>query len=159
MTLPRGLPTFRPVSDIAYIALGSNLGDRRGYLERARAEIDSMPGCRVIAATAIEETAPLGGLAQPAYLNQMLAVETTLEPDALLARLHEIEAAAGRSRAERWGSRTLDLDIVTFGERVVRSATLTIPHPGLAVREFWQREIAELRRTLSTPLTSPDERP
>ncbi len=147
------------MSDIAYIALGSNLGDRRGYLERARAEIDAIPGCRVIAATAIEETEPLGELAQPAYLNQMLAVETTLEPDALLAQLHAIESAAGRARAERWGSRTLDLDIVTFGDRVVRSPDLTIPHPGLAEREFWQREVAELRRALGTPITSRDERP
>lgn len=159
MTLPAGPPTFRPVSDIAYIALGSNLGDRRGYLERARAEIDAIPGCRVVAATVIEETAPLGGLAQPAYLNQMLAVETTLEPDALLARLHAIEIAAGRARRERWDSRTLDLDIVSFGDRAVRTPTLTLPHPGIAERDFWQREIAELRRALGTPVPSRDERP
>jgi 2-amino-4-hydroxy-6-hydroxymethyldihydropteridine diphosphokinase len=137
------------VSEIAYIALGSNLGDRRGYLERARAEIDAIPGCHVIGATAIEETAPLGGLAQPPYLNQMLAVQTTLDPSALLGRLQRIEAAAGRSRAGRWESRTLDLDIVLFDDRIVTTGDLILPHPGLADREFWQRELAELRGSLS----------
>jgi 2-amino-4-hydroxy-6-hydroxymethyldihydropteridine diphosphokinase len=145
------------VSEIAYIALGSNLGDRRGHLERARAEIDAIPGCHVTGATAIEETLPLGGLAQPPYLNQMLAVETTLEPEILLSRLHAIERLAGRSRTERWASRTLDLDIVAFGDRVVHSAELTLPHPGLAERDFWQRELAELRRTLGHSITLPDD--
>ena len=136
------------MSEIAYIALGSNLGDRRGYLERARAEIDAIPGCHVIGATAIEETPPLGGLAQPPYLNQMVAVETTLEPHTLLAALHAIEDAAGRSRSERWASRTLDLDIVVFGDRVLCGPDLTLPHRGLAERVFWQRELAALRRDL-----------
>ena len=98
----------------------------------------------MVGATQIEETEPLGGLAQPPYLNQMLAIETTLDPFTLLARLHEIEAAAGRVRGEPWQSRTLDLDIVRFGDRVVESDVLTIPHPGIASRPFWQREIAEL---------------
>jgi 2-amino-4-hydroxy-6-hydroxymethyldihydropteridine diphosphokinase len=136
------------VSEIAYIALGSNLGDRHVYLARARAAIDAMPECRVIAASAVEETAPLGGIAQPPYLNQMLAVETTLEPAALLARLHEIEADAGRVRDTRWDSRTLDLDIVLFDDRVVDTADLVIPHPGLTQREFWQRELAEVREAM-----------
>jgi 2-amino-4-hydroxy-6-hydroxymethyldihydropteridine diphosphokinase len=137
--------TFRPVSEIAYIALGSNLGDRHAYLARARDAIDAIPECRVVAATLVEETAPLGGLAQPPYLNQMLAVETTLEPSALLARLQRIEADAGRLRANRWDSRTLDLDIVLFDDRVVNTAELTLPHPGRPSRDFWQRELAELR--------------
>jgi 2-amino-4-hydroxy-6-hydroxymethyldihydropteridine diphosphokinase len=133
------------VSEIAYIALGSNLGDRRAYLDRARAAIAAIPECRVVGASQVEETEPLGGLAQPPYLNQMLAVETTLEPSALLDRLQEIETASGRVRGARWDSRTLDLDIVLFDERVVRTAELTLPHPGLADRPFWQRELAELR--------------
>jgi 2-amino-4-hydroxy-6-hydroxymethyldihydropteridine diphosphokinase len=145
-----GHSTFRAVSEIAYIALGSNLGDRHAYLARARAAIDATPECRVVAASAVQETAPLGGLAQPPYLNQMLAVETTLAPTALLARLQTIEAEAGRVRASRWGSRTLDLDIVLFGDRVVNEAGLVVPHPGLADRAFWQRELDELRVTLRT---------
>jgi 2-amino-4-hydroxy-6-hydroxymethyldihydropteridine diphosphokinase len=136
------------VSEIACIALGSNLGDRHAYLARAREAIDALPECRVVAASVVEETAPLGGLAQPPYLNQMLAVETTLDPAALLARLHDIEADAGRVRSNRWESRTLDLDIVVFDDRVVSTAELVIPHPGLAERPFWQRELAELREAM-----------
>ena len=136
------------MSEIAYIALGSNLGERHVYLARARAAIDAIPECRVIGASAVEETAPLGGLAQPSYLNQMLAVETTLEPAALLARLHAIEADAGRVRGTRWDSRTLDLDIVLFDDRVVQTSDLVIPHPGLAERPFWQRELTQLRDEL-----------
>ena len=136
------------MSEIAYIALGSNLGERHVYLARARDAIHAIPECRVVGASAVEETAPLGGLAQPPYLNQMLAVETTLEPDALLARLHEIEADAGRVRGPRWSSRTLDLDIVLFDDRVVHTADLVIPHPGLAERSFWHRELTELREAM-----------
>ena len=136
------------MSEIAYIALGSNLGDRRAYLERARDAIAAIPECRVVAASAVEETAPLGGLAQPPYLNQMVAVETTLTPADLLARLQRIENDAGRLRSARWESRTLDLDIVLFDDRVVDSGDLVIPHPGLADRVFWQRELAELRDAL-----------
>jgi 2-amino-4-hydroxy-6-hydroxymethyldihydropteridine diphosphokinase len=137
------------VSEIAYIALGSNLGDRQAYLSRAREAIAAIPECRVVAASAVEETAPLGGLAQPSYLNQMLAVETTLDPVTLLARLQRIEAESGRVRSTAWASRTLDLDIVLFDDRVVQSPVLTIPHPGLVDRPFWQRELAELRERMT----------
>ena len=136
------------MSEIAYIALGSNLGERHVHLARARAAIDAIPDCRVVGASEVEETAPLGGLAQPPYLNQMLAVETTLEPAALLARLHAIESDAGRVRGRRWDSRTLDLDIVLFDDRVVHTADLVIPHPGLPERTFWQRELTELREAM-----------
>jgi len=133
------------VSEIVYIALGSNLGDRDAYLRQAREAIAAIPECRVLAASSVEETAPLGGVAQPSYLNQMLAVETTLDPIALLIQLQRIESEAGRTRSDRWASRTLDLDIVLFGDRVVNSGELIIPHPGLPERPFWQRELAELR--------------
>ena len=136
------------MSEIAYIALGSNLGDRRAYLDRARDAIARIPECRVVGVTDVEETEPLGGLAQPAYLNQMIAVETTLEPVELLGRLRDIETAAGRVRGTRWESRTLDLDIVLYDDRVVNTAELVVPHPGLADRAFWQRELATLRRSL-----------
>jgi 2-amino-4-hydroxy-6-hydroxymethyldihydropteridine diphosphokinase len=143
------LSTFRAVSEIAYIALGSNLGDRHAYLRRACEAIAVIPECRVVAASQVEETAPLGGLAQPPYLNQMLAVETSLEPETLLSYLQAIEADAGRDRSGRWASRTLDLDIVRFGDRVIRTSRLTVPHPGLADRMFWQRELAELRQVMN----------
>jgi 2-amino-4-hydroxy-6-hydroxymethyldihydropteridine diphosphokinase len=128
-----------------YVALGSNLGDRAAHLAAARAALDALPGTRMVAASAVEETAPLGGKAQPAYLNQMVLLETRLEPRALLEACQAIERAEGRVRTERWGSRTLDVDIVRFGERRVAEPDLIIPHPELANRDFWQRELAELQ--------------
>jgi 2-amino-4-hydroxy-6-hydroxymethyldihydropteridine diphosphokinase len=130
--------------DIAFIALGSNLGDRRAHLAFARAALAALPGSRLLGVSGIEETTPLGGPAQGPYLNQMIALETTLEPRALLAALQRIERDAGRKRDERWAPRTLDLDIVRFGAQEVRHPDLTIPHPGLETRDFWQRELAEL---------------
>jgi 2-amino-4-hydroxy-6-hydroxymethyldihydropteridine diphosphokinase len=130
--------------DVAYIALGSNLGDRAAYLARARATIAALPATTVLAESSIEETAPIGPVDQPAYLNQMVAVETTLAPAELLDALRLIETAEGRVRCERWGPRTLDLDIVRFDRQTVNTPQLTVPHPELPRRDFWQRELAEL---------------
>jgi len=128
----------------AYVALGSNLGDREGHLAAARAALAALPRTRLVAASAVEETAPLGGMAQAPYLNQMVALETRLEPRALLAACQAIERSRGRIRTERWGARTLDLDIVRYGDRRVAEPDLIIPHPELPHRDFWQRELAEL---------------
>ena len=126
------------------IALGSNLGDRENFLSFAREAIGTLPDTHVVAATAVEETAPVGPRDQSSYLNQMLLVETGLEPRPLLDALLEIEKRAGRVRRQRWGPRTLDCDIVRWGNRTVNEDGLTIPHPELAHRDFWQRELAEL---------------
>jgi 2-amino-4-hydroxy-6-hydroxymethyldihydropteridine diphosphokinase len=131
--------------EVAFIALGSNLGDREAHLSFARAEIAALTETRILDATAPEETPPFGPAGQPAYLNQMLAIETAMNPHALLAALQDIERRAGRTRTVRWGARTLDLDIVQFGERMIADDRLVVPHPGLKDRDFWQRELAELR--------------
>ena len=128
----------------ALVALGSNLGDREEHLAAARAALAALPRTRLVAASRVEETAPLGGMDQPAYLNQMVALETRLEPRALLAACQAIEHSRGRVRTERWGARTLDLDIVRYGDRRVDEPDLIIPHPGLPHRDFWQRALAEL---------------
>lgn len=133
------------MGDVAYIALGSNLGDREAHLARARDALKALPRSRLLAASRVEETAPFGPAPQGAYLNQMVAIETELEPRELLDRLHDIEHDAGRTREVRWGPRTLDLDIVLFGALTSDDPALTLPHPGLAEREFWRRELAELR--------------
>jgi 2-amino-4-hydroxy-6-hydroxymethyldihydropteridine diphosphokinase len=130
----------------AYVALGSNLGDRGAALQFGRDGIEALPGTVIRAASAIEETPPLRGLRQPAYLNQMLALDTTLAPGDLLGECHRIEAAAGRTRNARWESRTLDLDLVRYGSLVVNQPALVLPHPGLPEREFWRRELDELHR-------------
>ncbi len=130
----------------AFVALGSNVGDRAAHFARARAALAALPGTELVAASTAEETAPLGGMDQPAYLNQMVLLRTLLPPRALLEACQAIERAAGRIRdpLARWAPRTLDLDIVRYGDHRVSEPGLTIPHPGLPHREFWRRELAEL---------------
>jgi 2-amino-4-hydroxy-6-hydroxymethyldihydropteridine diphosphokinase len=132
------------VSERAYVALGSNVGDRAAHLDRARVAISLLPATRLEALSSVEETAPLGAMAQSPYLNQMLTVRTRMEPMALLRALHGIESALGRVRTSRWAPRTIDLDLVRYGDRRVSESDLTLPHPGLPHRDFWQRELREL---------------
>jgi 2-amino-4-hydroxy-6-hydroxymethyldihydropteridine diphosphokinase/dihydroneopterin aldolase len=133
-------------SAVVDVALGSNLGDRGAHLEHARSAIAGFPGTTLLAASAVEETEPVGPSEQGAYLNQMLRLRTTLAPHDLLARLLAVEAARGRTRDAglRWGPRTLDCDIVRFGTLALTTPDLTVPHPELARRAWWQRELAEL---------------
>jgi 2-amino-4-hydroxy-6-hydroxymethyldihydropteridine diphosphokinase len=133
------------MSDVVYIALGSNVGNRELSLARARSAIAAIRDTRVIAATEVEETDPIGPIPQGKYLNQMVAISTTLPPRTLLAALHRIERAAGRVRATRWGPRTLDLDIVMIEGKEYCDEALVVPHPELPNRDFWQRELAELK--------------
>jgi len=137
------------------VALGSNVGDREAHLAHARARLAALPHTRWLKSSRVEETAPLGPVPQGPYLNQMVLLETELEPVELLRHLHAIEAERGRVRAVRWGPRTLDLDVVRYGERTVREPELTIPHPELPHRDFWRREIAEL--DAAAPRPTPDD--
>ena len=132
------------IPERVFVALGSNVGDRAAHLAHARERLAALPGTHLVAASRVEETAPLGPVGQGPYLNQMVELETTLTPRALMAACRAIELERGRERRERWGPRTLDLDIVRFGARVVDEPGLTIPHPELPRRDFWLREIAEL---------------
>ena len=138
-----------PAAERAFVALGSNLGDRAAQLDAARAALASLPATRLAAASRVEETPPLGGMAQPPYLNQMVLLETRLGPRELLEACQAIERAAGRVRTEHWGARTLDLDIVRYGRRHVSEPGLIIPHPELPNRDFWQRQLAQLRGVTS----------
>jgi len=134
--------------DIAYVALGSNLGDRDAHLARARKALAAIPRSRVIAESTVEETAPLGPVDQDKYLNQMVALETELSPRELLSQLQRIEQAAGRTRDVRWGPRTLDLDIVRYETQTASDRDLVVPHPAAGARDFWRREMAQLRAML-----------
>lgn len=133
------------MKDVAYIALGSNLGQREVFLAQARREIAALPQTRILAQTDAEETAPLGPVVQGPFLNQMIAIETELSPRDLLDELKRIETEAGRVRTMRWGPRTLDLDIVLFERQSVAEPGLTVPHPELTNRDFWLRELTALR--------------
>ena len=143
------------MADVAYIALGSNLGDRHAHLAAAREGLAEIPRSRVIAASAVEETAPLGPPGQGAYLNQMVALETALTPAELLAELQGLERRAGRVRDVRWGPRTIDLDIVMMRDQRSDDERCRVPHPELPNRDFWQRELIELREMEAGPVESP----
>lgn len=130
----------------AYIAMGSNLGDRERALGEARDRLAALPALTLERVTASIETAPLGGLDQPAYLNAMARVSWDGPPAALLAACLDIEAAVGRRPRGRWASRELDLDLVRFGSMLCDHPGLTLPHPGLRDRAFWAAQLAELER-------------
>jgi 2-amino-4-hydroxy-6-hydroxymethyldihydropteridine diphosphokinase len=116
----------------------------------ARRALETLPATRLVAASDVEETAPVGDVEQGEYLNQVVALETSLSPRALLAELLRIERENGRVRTVRWGPRTLDLDIVAYDETTVNEPDLVVPHPELPNRDFWQRELAQARHAART---------
>ena len=128
----------------AYVALGSNLGDREAYLRQGRQALAALPDTRLAAASRIEETVPIGPPGQGPYLNQMVLLRTGMPARDLLAACQAIERSAGRVRGPRWGPRTLDLDLVRYDDLRVADPDLTLPHPELANRDFWQHELEEL---------------
>jgi 2-amino-4-hydroxy-6-hydroxymethyldihydropteridine diphosphokinase len=131
----------------AYVALGSNLGDREAHLARAVAALRATPGIEVEALSSIRETAPVGGPPQGAYLNAVVELRTELAARALLERLLEIEAEAGRVRGpQRNAPRALDLDLLLYGDEEIDEPDLVVPHPRMQQREFVLEPLAELRR-------------
>jgi 2-amino-4-hydroxy-6-hydroxymethyldihydropteridine diphosphokinase len=128
------------VSELVVLSLGSNLGSREQTIRDAVAEIAALDSVELRSASGLVETPALKphgvDLDAPSYLNAVVIVETELAPDDLLARLNAIEAEHGRVRDERWGDRTLDIDIVSFGDREQSSDTLTLPHPRSTERAF-----------------------
>jgi 2-amino-4-hydroxy-6-hydroxymethyldihydropteridine diphosphokinase len=127
-----------------FVGVGSNLGDRWGRLALAAKELRAAHRVALVKASRVYDAAPLGP-PQPRYLNAALELETELHPIDLLDLLQEIEQTGGRVRGvERWGPRTLDLDLLMYGDTVVRVPRLVVPHPGLAVRRFVLAPLAEL---------------
>ena len=120
----------------AVLSVGSNLGDRLGTLQGCVQAISGLAGTEVLAISPVYETAPVGGPAQPDYLNAVLAVRTALGPRALLAATQGIEADFGRVRAERFGPRTLDIDIISYDGEISDDPVLTLPHPRAHERAF-----------------------
>jgi len=121
----------------AVLALGSNLGDRLGMLQGAVDGLAMVPGVDIIAVSGVYETAPVGGpTGQDPYLNAVILVDTTLPASVLLECCLAVEEAFGRRRAERWGPRTLDIDVITYDDQVSADETLTLPHPRAHERAF-----------------------
>jgi 2-amino-4-hydroxy-6-hydroxymethyldihydropteridine diphosphokinase len=137
----------------AYVALGSNQGDRRSYLGRALQALAGVPGVHVRGTSGLYETAPVGGPAgQGPYLNAATEVETDLGPQELLAALLGIEQSLGRVRTQKDGPRTIDLDLLFYGDRVVDEPGLVVPHPRLHQRLFVLRPLADLAPGLRHPV-------
>ena len=133
----------------AYLSLGANLGNREETLREAVRRIGAAESIELTAVSSVYETEPWGKLDQPRFLNLAVAVETTLSPEALLALAQKIEKELGRVRHERWGARTLDIDILCF-EGVERNAPdLTLPHPYMTERAFVLVPLAEIAPTLT----------
>ena len=148
----------------AYLALGSNLGDRLENLREAVRLLDGTDGIDVVRSSRIYETDPVGP-PQPAYLNAVVEIETTRSPRELLEAGSAVEDELGRVRAERWGPRTIDVDVLTYDELTVDEPDLTIPHPRMHERGFVLIPLGELDadpmlpggRTLSSLRIPPDE--
>jgi 2-amino-4-hydroxy-6-hydroxymethyldihydropteridine diphosphokinase len=142
------------MASIALIGLGSNLGDRGAMLEGAIAALAATPGVCVSRVSSFRDTEPVGGPpGQGPYLNAAAALETTLDPFELLRVLRAIEARFGRVRTVRWGERTLDLDLLLFDDRIIRTPELTVPHPRLAGRRFVLEPLAEVAPEVVEPVT------
>jgi 2-amino-4-hydroxy-6-hydroxymethyldihydropteridine diphosphokinase len=141
------------MTSTAYIALGSNLGDRQDYLDRALAMLQDQAGIVVTRVSASYETVPVGGPpGQPNFLNAAAELETDLEPHDLLRTLLAVEAALGRVRRERDGPRTIDLDLLLYGDLVCQEPDLTVPHPRLHERFFVLKPLAEIAPDVKHPI-------
>ncbi len=138
----------------SFVALGSNLGDRMQHMKDAVAAIDKEPNCAVSHVSALYETAPVGGPEnQGPFLNAAMEIETTLKPQDLLRTLHRIESDHRRERVIPWGPRTLDLDLLLYGDIVSDKAELTLPHPRMHQRRFVMTPLCDLAADLKHPRT------
>ncbi len=136
---------------MVYVGLGSNLNDPHGQLAAGMNELAELPGTQVEARSSLYESEPMGPSDQPDYVNAVVRLRTALSPEALLDGLQAIEQGHGRQRTRRWGARTLDLDILLYGERQIAGPRLRIPHPGIARRNFVLHPLAELDSQLEIP--------
>jgi 2-amino-4-hydroxy-6-hydroxymethyldihydropteridine diphosphokinase len=138
---------------IAYIGLGSNVGDRHAHLAFALRTLAAVPGMRVVAASEFIETEPVGPIPQGRYLNAAAQIETSLPAREFLSALLEIERFRGRDRAreQRWGPRTIDLDLLLYGTGVIDEPGLTVPHPRLHERGFVLAPLAQIAPEVVVP--------
>ncbi len=135
----------------AYLGLGANLGDRAGSIHRATEELDALPGLEVSHVSSLYETAPVGVVNQPEFLNAVIEVQTSLGPEDLLAVILHLEKKMGRTRNERWGPRVIDIDVLLYGNQKIDVPGLTVPHPRLRERAFALVPLAEIAANLHLP--------
>lgn len=150
--MSRLLAALPPRGEVfAFLGLGSNLGDRLDNLQRAVDLLDDDDATRVEAVSSVYETEPVGGPEQGPYLNIALRVATRRSPRRLLRLCNEVEAALGRVREERWGPRTVDVDVLLYGERVLRTPRLEVPHARMTERAFVLVPLMEVAPGLRLP--------
>jgi 2-amino-4-hydroxy-6-hydroxymethyldihydropteridine diphosphokinase len=143
------------VSKSAFVGIGSNLGDREGNLRQAVELLSAEDGIDVVAVSEIRETDPVGPVEQGPFLNGAVRIETDLAPRELLERLLAVEERLGRVRRERWGPRTIDLDLLLYGDDVVDEPGLTVPHARLHERRFALEPLSDLAPSLEIPGKGP----
>jgi len=136
----------------AYIGLGSNVGDRKHNIDTSLENLASVDGIDLLKRSDFIETEPLGGLEQPGYINSVAEIKTSLGPQSLLKKINEIENKLGRQRDKKWASRTIDMDILLFGETILNTAELTIPHPQMHLRSFVLSPLCQLNPLLVHPV-------
>ncbi|MGT2935655.1 2-amino-4-hydroxy-6-hydroxymethyldihydropteridine diphosphokinase [Streptococcus castoreus] len=136
---------------IVYLSLGTNMGDRKAYLKKAVASLAKLPQTQLLSQSLIYETVAWGKTDQSDFLNMACQLETSLAPTDFLKKIQKIEQALGRVRHEKWGPRTIDIDILLFGDDVYQTADLTIPHPYMTERSFVLIPLLELQENLCLP--------
>jgi 2-amino-4-hydroxy-6-hydroxymethyldihydropteridine diphosphokinase len=143
--------TAPPEEVIAYLSLGSNLGDRRRNLERAVQRLGGLSGIRIGKVSPTYRTAPMGVREQPGFLNLAVEAHTNIQPRQLLHLLKNIERELGRTSTERWGPRVIDIDILLYGCRRINEHDLIIPHPRMHERAFMMVPLADIAPNLTLP--------
>jgi 2-amino-4-hydroxy-6-hydroxymethyldihydropteridine diphosphokinase len=137
----------------AFVGLGSNLGEREALIRQALDELAALPGTTLIRVSSLYDTEPVGEIEQPRFLNAVAMLDTELTARQLLWNLQRIEARLGRTRTQRWGPRTMDLDLLLYGDLVIEEADLVLPHPELAHRAFVLVPLVELDPQLVHPVS------
>jgi 2-amino-4-hydroxy-6-hydroxymethyldihydropteridine diphosphokinase len=135
----------------AYIGIGSNMDDPQRQVRGAFQALASLPDSRLIARSRLYRTRPFGPVQQGDFINAVAGLLTQLLPGRLLDEMRALEVAQGRRREERWGPRTLDLDLLVFGDQTIKSESLEVPHPGIAERGFVLAPLADIAPTLFVP--------
>ncbi len=136
----------------AFLGLGSNLGNRAGYLEDALQSLDAHQCIRILARSSMYDTDPVGEIAQPNFLNMVVEIETSLPPTELLELCLTIEESNGRVRSVKWGPRTLDIDILFYSNKIIEIDGLRIPHPEAHRRLFVVKPMAEIAESFNHPV-------
>lgn len=135
-----------------FVGLGSNVGDRLQYLRHALSMLNAVPALRLVACSSVYETDPVGKKNQPIFLNAVVEFESDAPPQELLRTAKNIEQQLGRTKTERWGPREIDIDVLYYGDVVVKDADLCVPHPEAANRRFVLIPLKEIAATFVDPL-------